>query len=217
MSVNKEVNKEIHQSVLGCGEHQQRRCSGLTKGQWVDEGPSPKLWGPSEGFFHKKMVLGPLDLFRPFLTCLDLFHGFIAFIQWFMIDLPDLWLISPPRGVGFEPATLWLRAAACKTTGLYPSSPPSGTQNTLWYKNKIQHLQNSPNTFRIYPTPSEFTQHLHNSLNTFRIHPPPSDNKSVLRPLDLFGPFLTFFPKIPRSQQRRFWQKWFCWKKIMKT
>ena len=44
-----------------------------------------------------------------------------------MIDLP-------PRGVGIEPATLWLRAAACKTTGLSPSLPPSGTQNTLWYK-----------------------------------------------------------------------------------
>ena len=32
----------------------------------------------------------------------------------------------PPRGVGIEPATLWLRAA-CQTTELSLSSPPSST------------------------------------------------------------------------------------------
>jgi len=61
-----------------------------------------------------------------------------------------------------------------------------------------QHLQNLPNTFRNYPTPSGFT-------HPFRIYPPPSEfthhfqnlptllflftEKSVLGPLDLCIPF----------------------------
>ena len=113
-----------------------------------------------------------------------------------MIDL----LPPSPRGAGFEPATLWLRAAACKTTGLYPSSPPSGTQNTLWYKKR----KKQSNTFRIHPTPSEFIHHLQNLPNTFRIYPPPSEfthhlqKKYVFKSLDLFGPFPKN-PKIPKT------------------
>ena len=42
-----------------------------------------------------------------------------------------------------------------------------------------QHPQDVPNTFRIYPTPSEFTehlqQHLQNLPNTFIIYPTPSE------------------------------------------
>ena len=91
-------------------------------------------------FFLKKMVLGPLDLFGHLLTFLEIFHCFISFIHWFMIDLPDLWLISPPRGVGFEPPTLWLRDPCATPLGYTRHSLqvvpkiPSGTQNTLFFE-----------------------------------------------------------------------------------
>ena len=124
--------------------------------------------------------------------------------------------------MGFEPATLWLRAAACKTTELYPSPPPSGTQHTLF----TQHLQNLPTTFRIYSPPSECTHHLQILPTTFRIYPPPSEfthhlqKKSVLGPLDLFVRFLDFLltPKTSSltnmnfCQNRRVW----CQTKVRK-
>ena len=103
------------------------------RGGW-DSNPRPCGWEPPRA--------RPLSYTRHPLG--HLFHGF----HWFMIDsliydwfMIDLWLIPPPAGLGIEPATLWLRAAACKTTGLYPSSPPSGTQNTLWYPKQIQNTQ----------------------------------------------------------------------------
>ena len=96
------------------------------------------------------------------------------------------------QGGGIRTRDLVVERSVCNPTGLYPSLPPSGTQNTLWH----QPLQILPNTFRIYPTPSEFTHHLQNSPTTFR--------------KNLFlghWTFLDLFPKIPRSQKRRFLQK----------
>ena len=85
----------------------------------------------------EKSVLGPLDLFWLFLTFFDLFHCFIPFIHWFMIDLSDLlWLISPrpPAGGGIRTCDLVVERSVCNPTGLYPSLPPSGTQNTLFFE-----------------------------------------------------------------------------------
>ena len=88
----------------------------------------------------------------------------------------------------------------------------------------IQHLQNLSNTFIIYPTPSGFTQHLQNFPNIFRFFPTFSDFSQHFQNLPTtfrkkwfwgLWTFLELFPKIPRSQKRRFRQKWFFWKKIM--
>ena len=108
-----------------------------------------------------------------------------------------------------------------------------------------QHLQNLPNTFRIYPTPSEFTQHLlilpnpfifyptpSEFTNPFRFYPTPSEFTHHLQNLPTtfrihpppsekigvgaVGPFWTFFLKSQDPKNVNFDKNDFCWKKILK-
>ena len=127
----------------------------------------------------------------------------------------DLWLFSliyydwspPAAGGGIRTCDLVVERSVCNPTELYLSSPPSGTQNTFRIyptpSEFIQHLQNLSNIFRIYPTPSEFTQHLHNLPNTFRIYPPPSEFSQ-----DLHNSPTTFRIHPPPSEKNLFWGRW---------
>ena len=102
---------------------------GPKRSKKIEKGPTaPKLISPQT----LKIDIGAAG---PSLTFLDVFHGFISFIHWFMIDLSDLlWLISPrpPAGGGIRTCDLVVERSVCNPTGLYPSLPPSGTQNALW-------------------------------------------------------------------------------------
>ena len=137
-----------------------------------------------------------------------------------MIDLP-------PAGGGIRTCDLVVERSVCNPTGLYPSLPPSGTQNTLF----TQHLQNLSNTFRIYPTPSGFIQHLQKLFNPFRIYPTPSEFIQPLQDLsntfriyptfsecsqpfqsfpNIFSLFPTFSEFTHHLQKSRFWGRCTC-------
>ncbi len=178
----------------------------------------------------KNWFWGRWTFFDRFLTILDFCHGFIPFIHWFMIDPPDLWLISPPRGgwdsnprpCGWEPPRARPLSYTRHPLGhlfhgfhwfmidsliydWFMIDPPAGgagnrTCDLVVESRRVQDHWAIPVTpSKWYPKyPLVQKQINHNLPTTFRIHPPPSEQKSVLRTLDLFGPF-SQNPKIPKA------------------
>ena len=108
-------------------------------------------------FSHDKLVLGPLDLFRPFLTFFDLFSLIYPIYiliydwsPWFMIDLP-------PAGGGIRTRDLVVESRRVQDHWAIPVIP------SKWYskyplvpkQKKKRHLHKLPTIFRIYPPPSQ--------------------------------------------------------------
>ena len=99
-----------------------------------------------------------------------------------MIDLP-------PAGGGIRTRDLVVESRRVQDHWAIPVTP------SKWYPKYplVPKKKNQPNTFRIHPTPSEFTQHLQNLPTTFRIHPPPSEFTHHLQHLPTPSLFLCPF------------------------
>ena len=85
--------------------------------------------------------------------------------------------------------SLW---GPCGPCGLLLVGPLAISGSYLWCQWDAE-----PNTFRIYPTPSEFTQHLQILPNPFRFYPTPSEFTNPFRvyptPSEFTNPF-RFYP-----------------------